>query len=196
MDYKIYKTDSDDLNPVHHGSGSSDYTASSPKTGADMNGADAFGAYHTYHLEVPSGEDGRNYAPSKLQSGLYENVEYKADNEGQGNVSLTFDGVNTIADTVSNWNAANVGNEISHDSLAPTTVPAAGVLSLSGDGEYHLVRDVTNIANAVVEDATAAIAVKYAEMKVDVLADMATTFGTSDPDSASAYLQTWEKNDS
>lgn len=61
------------------------------------------------------------------------------------------------------------------------------------DGVWVLVEDAGLVAAVKIIDDTTSITVKYNEMKVDVLSSMHTTFGTTDPNSASAYLQTWEK---
>lgn len=47
-------------------------------------------------------------------------------------------------------------------------------------------------ANAVIDGLKALILVKYNEMNEQVLVQMYNVFGTTNPDSASAYKQTWE----
>lgn len=187
MDYKVYKTDNDDLNPALF----MEYNAETPKTGADLNGADADKAYHTYHLPVPAGGDPRHFSPEKLQSAEHEGVEYKADNEGQGDISLVFDGADDIATVVSAWNTANSGNEVSHDGTG-TDVPTAITLMLLGDGIYHLTRDAQAVTDTEDVDKGAAELALYNTMVADVYTEMASVFGTKDPNSANAYYETYK----
>lgn len=66
-------------------------------------------------------------------------------------------------------------------------------------GEYRLAWDDVNLeivlvdltAPLAVKNKEAQILVKYNEMSTDVLAQMALTFGTTKPESASAYHDTW-----
>ncbi len=191
MNYKIYKTDDNDLNPSSFMGGEQDYTASLPKTGADMNGGDANKAYHTYHLSVPTGGDPRHYEPEKLQSAEYGGVEYKADNEGQGQIDIFFDGVDDIDTVVAAWDAANVGNEVSHDGTG-TDVPTTTTVNLQGDGVYHLTRNSTSKTTADAADLQAskdALATTYIK---DVYDELFTQFGTRRDDTMNANLETWK----
>lgn len=191
MDYKIYKTDVDDLNPVAFNKGFSDYTADQPRTGADMNAADADGAHRTYHLPVPVGGTPSHYVPTTKQSAVYGTIQYLASNGGQSAISLVFDGVDDIDTVVAAWDAANVGNEATHDAIG-VEVPAAGTVNLSNEGVYHLVKDATSVSAADVVDKTKQIEALYNTMNTEVYDEMETVFGTRDANSSNAYYETYK----
>lgn len=65
---------------------------------------------------------------------LFDGVNYTATNIGaNGNlISLTADGIKSIATLVNDWNTANPSNGLVHDALDDTVVPVAGNILLGG----------------------------------------------------------------
>ena len=74
--------------------------------------------------------------PAVPATATYESVVFTATTGGvDGNlISLVFDGVDDIDTVISDWNAANVGNEVgfSSDTIAGTDVLPAGTVNLLG----------------------------------------------------------------
>lgn len=66
-------------------------------------------------------------------SGVYEDVTYTATNVGVlgDSISLVFDGSDSIATVVSNWNTMNPANTVEHDASDDSVIPSAGTLNLA-----------------------------------------------------------------
>jgi len=139
--YKVYKTDENGENPTHQSG--LDYTDNSPRDASQMNAADAYGAQNTLHLALSDSYDPRYYGPSKVKAAFHEGVQYYADAEGQGAITLEFDGSKSIATVVSEWNTNNSGNTVSHSAQDDTVVPSQATVELTGDGEWKLVYSPT-----------------------------------------------------
>ena len=95
------------------------------------------------YLEKTSG-----LKPAKKAAYTYESVTYSAVTAGDvGNdITLVFNGSDSIGDVVSAWNTANPLNTVSHNASNVSTVPSAGTIQLFGGVEaYHDVEAVGDL---------------------------------------------------
>lgn len=87
------------------------------------------------HLMVPEGVDTNGVIrieAAQRALTIYEGVKYTASiaNEAGNGIALAPDGVKDIDTLVDAWNAANAGNEVTHDGSS-SAVPESGSISLS-----------------------------------------------------------------
>lgn len=62
----------------------------------------------------------------------------------------------------------------------------------SETGEVYLQEDPAKVAQKIVKDKTFLVAEAYNQMNAEVIAQMALVFGTTKPESATAYKETWD----
>jgi len=89
------------------------------------------------------------------------------------------------------------------DTVVPTEIPASSVSGYAGSGYvvsggfsqdgfvFILMEDETKVLEKIVTDKKDLVTVAYNLMNTNVYAEMAIVFGTTNPESATAYHDTW-----
>lgn len=80
--------------------------------------------------------------------------------------------------------------EVSATSI-PASVASGGIVSETEGFIFILQEDATKVAEKAVQDVTNLVTEAYALMNSEVYAEMADVFGTTNPESATAYNDTW-----